>query len=364
MTEPRPPIPVTVIGGFLGAGKTSLLNHLIREGSGKRLGVLVNDFGSVAIDADLVVGVDGDMVSLAGGCICCSIREELSGALARLVELEQPPEHIVIEASGVSDPGALARAVEDPSWASVLQLDAAVVVVDAEHFTEAGLRDRIVTGGQLRAADLIVLNKVDLLEGPKREAAVGRLTKKYRRARVFEATHGVVPAAVVLDQSAALPAVESEPEPELHVELRDADEAAAPEHEHLSHAPHAEFITWTFRSGAPMGSRALRRVIENLDPSIYRVKGIVQLAGEPQHRAILHAVGRRAELRLDVAWGERTPATTLVFIARGHDFDRDALATRLAACEKSTAPLEGGGWSWLRRLWDGNEDATTRRTRR
>lgn len=353
MTEPRQPIAVTVIGGFLGAGKTSLLNHLIGDARGRRLGVLVNDFGAIAIDADLVVGVDGDMVSLAGGCICCSIREDLSEALTKLVELPRPPEHILIEASGVSDPAALARAVDDPSWASVLRLDAVVVVVDAEHFASAGFRDRIVLGGQLRCADLIVLNKVDLLEPDALSDVTGRIRKKYRRARVFETTGGEVAASVLLDQGEALRAVEAGES--MHVELRDADvDADADQHAHAhTHAPHAEFVTWTFESRAPLASRALRRVIETLDPSIYRVKGIVNLLGEPEHRAILHAVGRRAELHLDEPWGERSPSTTLVFIARGKEFDRDQLASDLAACERAGAEDRGGGWTWLRQLFEG-----------
>ena len=110
--EHSKPIPITVIGGFLGAGKTTLLNRLIRNQRGqRRLGVMVNDFGSINIDAELVVGVEGDMVSLGGGCICCSIRADLVKSIHQMARRSDAPEHLIIEASGVSDPAAIARAV-------------------------------------------------------------------------------------------------------------------------------------------------------------------------------------------------------------------------------------------------------------
>jgi G3E family GTPase len=106
-------IPVTIIAGFLGAGKTTLLNHILHSQHGQRIAVLVNDFGSINIDAELVVGVDDGLVSLANGCICCSIRNDLQLAVLRLARLPQPPEHIIIETSGVSDPAAVAQVFYD-----------------------------------------------------------------------------------------------------------------------------------------------------------------------------------------------------------------------------------------------------------
>lgn len=128
----EPSIPVTIIAGFLGAGKTSLLNHILHGQHSKRIAVLVNDFGSINIDAELVVDVEEDLISLANGCICCSIRNDLQLTLVRLARLPNPPEHIVIETSGVSDPAAVAQVFYDPDLWRVVNLDAIVTLVDAE----------------------------------------------------------------------------------------------------------------------------------------------------------------------------------------------------------------------------------------
>ena len=118
------PIPVTVIGGFLGAGKTTLLNHILSANHGRRVGVLVNDFGAINIDATLVVGVDGDTVSLANGCICCSMRDDLVGACLALLARPERPDHLIVETSGVSDPVAIANTFLSPQLHQFLELDA------------------------------------------------------------------------------------------------------------------------------------------------------------------------------------------------------------------------------------------------
>ncbi len=149
------PVPVLVVGGYLGAGKTTLVNHLLRT-SGQRLMVLVNDFGQSVIDAQLIEASDGDVLQLAGGCVCCQIGDELSAALARVADTA--PERVVIETSGVAQPAAVTTMV---SLTTGLQLDAVVVVADGERIDEL-LADRYVgdiVAAQLAQADLVVLNR-------------------------------------------------------------------------------------------------------------------------------------------------------------------------------------------------------------
>jgi G3E family GTPase len=330
-------VAVTVIGGFLGAGKTTLVNHVLRASPGRRLAVLVNDFGSVDIDSKLVVGVDGDMVSLAGGCICCSIRDDLAQALHRLVALREQPDHILVEASGVSDPAAIARAIADPGLSSVLRLDAVAVVVDAEAHLELRTRERIVANGQLKAADLVVLNKIDLVDDDGRRRVEALVRKVVPKARVLPAERGAVVPELLLGLQRSDPL----PPAEMHVHMGDA---AAPHH-------HAEFVAWSWVGATPLSSRRLRRTIDALPPTVFRAKGVVHLAREPTRRGVLHVVGRRAELELGEAWGDAPRLSELVFIGAPGSIDPVALDESLRACERD--PNEGSSVTrWVRRLVD------------
>jgi G3E family GTPase len=154
------PLPTVVLGGWLGAGKTTLLNHWLREAGGLRLAVLVNDFGDISIDADLIVGADGDVISLAGGCICCAVGSDLFGALRRMTERQPRPDLLLVETSGVALPAAVARTVR---LVPGIEVRAVVVLVDGLAWHEH-LRDRYVADTvrqQVNEADLLVLTKLD-----------------------------------------------------------------------------------------------------------------------------------------------------------------------------------------------------------
>lgn len=187
-------LPVTIVGGYLGAGKTSLVNHLLRHADGMRLAVLVNEFGTLPIDADLIEAEDGQMISIAGGCVCCSYGSDLAAALRDLQRLDPVPDHVVLEASGVALPGAIAGAV---SLMSGFAVDGVVVLADAEtvvrNAADAYMGDTVTR--QLRDADLVVLNKIDLQQGDAARALIARYAG---RAEVVPATHGKVPPDVVL----------------------------------------------------------------------------------------------------------------------------------------------------------------------
>ena len=189
-------IPYTIIGGYLGAGKTTLLNHLLRNNEGLRLAVLVNDFGDINIDADLVVNNDGDTINLASGCICCSLADGFMQALARLRDHGDRIDHIIVEASGVSDP------VKIGQYGAILNygLDGVIVLADAEQIQEkAGdkyVGDTVLR--QLQGADLLVLNKIDLVT-PQQLADVRTwLAECAPGVRIVEATEGQIPLPILL----------------------------------------------------------------------------------------------------------------------------------------------------------------------
>lgn len=191
-----PPTPVTILTGFLGAGKTTVLNHLLREEHGLRLGVLVNDFGAVNVDAALVARAEGETVSLMNGCVCCSTRGELLAAALELRRRAEPPDHLLVECRGDSDPSSVALPFLVPQARSDLRLDAVLAVLDAEQVRASRERASVVDA-QVVAVDIVVLNKADLVSARERAALQAWIRVAVPRARIIETTEGRVPVEIV-----------------------------------------------------------------------------------------------------------------------------------------------------------------------
>ena len=305
-TAPPERIPVTLIGGYLGAGKTSLLNHLLTHTAGERIAVLVNDFGSLGLDAALVARRDTDTVTLTNGCVCCSIADDLGVALDAQVRSPDPPERIVVETSGVAEPGKTARYAS--GWPGV-RLDAVIVVVDLETIrTQA--KDRFVGDlvvRQIESADLIVANKSDRVAPPARRSTTQWLARRTPRGALVETSHGRVAPAVVLGTGLR--------DPDCHA-VRLGDDGArssrvyapAPS-ESGTHGPmgpdsHATadtdapppFVRVRCRTGAPIDRTALVTTLDALPGAVVRFKGVVRLREQPDRPYVLQGVGRRWSL--------------------------------------------------------------------
>ena len=314
-THARQPIQLTVIGGFLGAGKTTLLNQLLRDAGDRRLAVLVNDFGAINIDAELVQSREGEMVSLKNGCICCGVAGDFIGELALLRDRPDPPAHVVVEASGVADPGQIVVLGDLPGY----RKDAAVVVADAETVRARAAHETTgsLARAQLRAADLLVLNKTDLVDTEQlaqTHAWLRDITGP--STAIVEATFGQVPIDVVLGaQTFARP--ERGP--------RDHDHAG---HEHADHH-HPSFETWSWQGEAAIHGAGLVEAIKELPAGIVRVKGLLHLREDPASRYVLQVVGRRFSVLPDRPWRDDSPASQLVVIGLAGSVDERWLAARL-----------------------------------
>jgi G3E family GTPase len=328
-TKDHKPIPVIVIGGFLGAGKTTLLNYILSENHGVRAGVLVNDFGAINIDAKLVVGVDDDVVSLANGCVCCSIRDDLIPACMALLHHSNPPELLIVETSGVSEPMQVANTFMVPEIERLMALDAVVTIVDAEQFP-AIMRGEMATLARMQVedADIIVLNKVDLVDGNELAEVKSQLHDVAPRLRILEATGGRVPLNLMLGSG-------------IHCVSRAQDVTAS--HGQTGHRTGHSFSTWHWTSDMPLSFPRLRSAIEALPDTVYRAKGIVYLEELPSHRIVLQMVGRRYDIGDTEPWGEQSPCTEIVVIGSKDGFDKDALQRAFDDCigsgDESMSPI-------------------------
>ena len=258
--------PFTLLGGYLGAGKTTVVNHLVRHGGGRRLVVLVNDVGAVNVDADLIAEHDGATLSLTNGCVCCSIGDDLGRTLETIRELDEPPDHVLMELSGVAEPARVAP------WAGTagFRLDGIVIVADAEQLPEQLGREYVgdAVRAQLATADLVLLTKSDVGD----PAAATDVIAATTLAPIVAASFGRVDPTIVFGLGAMV-----------------APPAAAPG------APGAGHRTDVVDVGQPSVDE-LRSLVEGLGPDVVRAKGLV--ACRDADVAEVHVVGHRRTVRV------------------------------------------------------------------
>ena len=339
----KEPIPVTIISGFLGAGKTSLLNHILNADHGLRVAVLVNDFGEINIDAELVSGVSGEStINLSNGCICCSIRDDLREATVQLIQGPNPPEYIVVETSGVSDPAAVSLTFLAAELQSRTRVDSVLTVVDAEQIHQVNEKHRRLAVDQIAMADIVVLNKLDLVNDEEREDLADFVRDTVPRARILEATFGEVPLDLVLGVGTYdLHRFAGKSGLDVHVHA----DGEAHEHDHPHgnhHEPHTDhtlvFNTWCYTTNKPLSRGAVLDAVKTLPATIYRAKGIVYLSDIPSRKGIVHVAGKRARLIIGEPWGDESPRTQLVFIGEEGGIDDCELQSRFNACQTEKDP--------------------------
>lgn len=319
MTGTHPlPTPLTLVAGFLGSGKTTLLTHLLQSDHGRRLAVVVNDFGTINIDAELIreVQPETQTLRLTNGCICCGIRDDLVETVGRLVVQADAPDHVIIETSGVADPLRVAEMLAAPELLSVVRVDAIVTIVDSEQIHTLDGDYLALAECQISAADLLLLNKTDLLSPEQLAAIHDDLQQLAPKTPIIYTSYCRIPAALVLSDNDLSP-----PSPPAR-----ASKGASYSHHHTE-----SFETFTWTRATPLDAEKLHAAIMQFPPSILRGKGFVYTYQAPQERCILQLVGQRASLTRGRPWADG-PSTELVFIGTAASNDRKRVVALLNAC--------------------------------
>lgn len=274
----EPLTPVTLLAGYLGSGKTTLVNHVLRNADGLRIAVMVNDFGDLPIDATLIVAEDGDIIQLSGGCVCCSYGNDLIRALTRLQELPNKPEHVLIECSGVAMPAPVKMSL---SLIQGLAYDGTVGLIDGNQVLKQ-LADRYIgdtVARQIEQADVIFITKNDLITDKDRQIVNDRIATITTSVAVW-IQNGEAPVEVILSSSVSI-AQES------RVERRIKDDNKAFAH------THAEFESVVVRSDASLNLLTLKTQLTSNASGVVRAKGFIN--ADDNHRYLLQLVGDRCE---------------------------------------------------------------------
>ncbi|MEF3367729.1 cobalamin biosynthesis protein CobW [Methylocystis sp. 9N] len=337
-------IPTTIVTGFLGAGKTTLIRHVLENAKDRRLALVINEFGDIGVDGEILraCGVENcpeeNIVELANGCLCCTVADDFIPAIEALLAHEKRPDHIIIETSGLALPKPLVKAFDWPAIRSKLTVDGVIAVIDGKAVAEGRFADNLdaiaqereetqtidhdnpleeVFEDQLLCADLIILNKTDLLDADEERAVTARLAEGAREAaKVVRAREGRVDPLILLGLNAAA----------------ESDIANRPSHHDLEPGhDHDDFDSFVVALPAIVEPTALiERIIGAARAhDVLRVKGFIEVAGKPM-RLLVQGVGARVQHHFDRAWkpGEARASRLVVIGEKG--IDRDAVIAMLS----------------------------------
>ncbi|ALR19319.1 cobalamin biosynthesis protein CobW [Sphingobium baderi] len=338
-------IPTTVITGFLGAGKTTLIHHLLQNAKGRRLALIVNEFGDVGVDGELLRGCneeacpEDDIVELANGCICCTVADDFLPTMQKLLDRPSPPEHIIIETSGLALPKPLVKAFQWPDIRTRATVDGVVALIDAD----AVAAGRFATDetalalaraadpsldhdspleelyeDQLACADLVILNKSDLVDDDTLSRIESDISCDTRDGvKIVRADHGAVDASILLGLFAGA---------ENDLEARPSHHDAEPDHDH------DDFDSFVVRGGEVASIDPLLAAMTPLIAAhdILRVKGIIAIEGRPA-RMVIQAVGPRIQHHFDRAWKPEEARISQLVVIGQKGLDQAAIENALAA---------------------------------
>lgn len=343
---PKRGMPVTIITGFLGSGKTTLLNYILQNQQNLKVAVLVNEFGDINIDSQLLVAVDENMMELSNGCICCTINDGLVDAVYNVLERSDRIDYMIVETTGVADPLPIALTFLGTELQHLTRLDSILTVVDSEAFTSDHFNSDAAYA-QIMYGDIIILNKTDLVTEEKLQELETFINKTKTKARILRSHLGIVPLPLILDVKIDQSAISSSQKdkdhthhehahhdhgsPHSHEQCHDPEcnhEHHHHEHHHSDHLENDGFVSISFQSGRAFDLDKFQNFLDKKLPiDVFRAKGILRFANI-DNSYVFQLSGKRYELKND----DRGQPLNNQLVIIGRNLHREKILADLNDC--------------------------------